>query len=264
MDVTVVGGQTAGGHPKASPRSRHPLFAVPALRELESAGSVSPLWDVVFYSFSTACCRDFSTMLDIVTSHDGSSLKTSTFGIARCGVEQPAVRLKAADRFSLGDGCGLPTTLWLQLMRDVCPPPCRLGRVKDIQNPPTFPHPAPRMREVVHGPGTVPEGVTSSAPIPDHPKWCFGRVSLTALPRDDSCICSAFGLAFVANSMASAQDIGCSRSLQIGVYWKWGPSESWQFFCLLWLLLPHKLFWGFSEVLVVTAGLKLKWCFHPQ
>ena len=31
------GGQTAGGHPKAFPRPGRPLFAVPALRELESA-----------------------------------------------------------------------------------------------------------------------------------------------------------------------------------------------------------------------------------
>ena len=31
------GGQTAGGHPKAFPRPRQPLFAVPALRELDSA-----------------------------------------------------------------------------------------------------------------------------------------------------------------------------------------------------------------------------------
>ena len=37
------GGQTAGGHPKASPRPRQPLFAVPALRELESACRVSLL-----------------------------------------------------------------------------------------------------------------------------------------------------------------------------------------------------------------------------
>ena len=37
------GGQTAGGHPKAFPRPKKPLFAVPALRELESACRVSIL-----------------------------------------------------------------------------------------------------------------------------------------------------------------------------------------------------------------------------
>ena len=37
------GGQTAGGHPKAFPRPRQPLSAVPALRELESACRVSIL-----------------------------------------------------------------------------------------------------------------------------------------------------------------------------------------------------------------------------
>ena len=36
-------GQTAGGHPKAFPRPNQPLFAVPALRELESACRVSIL-----------------------------------------------------------------------------------------------------------------------------------------------------------------------------------------------------------------------------
>ena len=36
------GGQTAGGDPKAS-RLKQPLFAVPALRELESACRVSVL-----------------------------------------------------------------------------------------------------------------------------------------------------------------------------------------------------------------------------
>ena len=35
------GEQTAGGHPKALPRPRQPLLAVPALRELESASRVS-------------------------------------------------------------------------------------------------------------------------------------------------------------------------------------------------------------------------------
>ena len=35
------GGQTAGGHPKAFSQLRQPLFAVPALRELESACRVS-------------------------------------------------------------------------------------------------------------------------------------------------------------------------------------------------------------------------------
>ena len=42
MDA-AVGGQTAGGPPKASPRRMQPLFAVPALRELESACRVSIL-----------------------------------------------------------------------------------------------------------------------------------------------------------------------------------------------------------------------------
>ena len=37
------GGQTAGGHPKAFPWPKKPLFAVPALRELESACRVSIL-----------------------------------------------------------------------------------------------------------------------------------------------------------------------------------------------------------------------------
>ena len=37
------GGQTAGGDPKAFPRLKQPLFAVPALRELESACRVSIL-----------------------------------------------------------------------------------------------------------------------------------------------------------------------------------------------------------------------------
>ena len=41
------GGQTAGGHPKASPRRRQPLFAVLALRELESACRVCTLWYAV-------------------------------------------------------------------------------------------------------------------------------------------------------------------------------------------------------------------------
>ena len=36
-------GGTAGGHPKACPRPRQPLFAVPSLRELESARRVSIL-----------------------------------------------------------------------------------------------------------------------------------------------------------------------------------------------------------------------------
>ena len=36
-------GQIAGGHPRASPRPRQPLFAVPALRELKSACRVSIL-----------------------------------------------------------------------------------------------------------------------------------------------------------------------------------------------------------------------------
>ena len=42
-DCGTPGGQTAGGHPKASPRPRQPPFAVPALRELESACGVSIL-----------------------------------------------------------------------------------------------------------------------------------------------------------------------------------------------------------------------------
>ena len=37
------GGQTAGGDPEALPRLKQPLFAVPALRELESACRVS-IW----------------------------------------------------------------------------------------------------------------------------------------------------------------------------------------------------------------------------
>ena len=37
------GRQTAGGPPKASPRPRQPLFAAPALRELERACRVSIL-----------------------------------------------------------------------------------------------------------------------------------------------------------------------------------------------------------------------------
>ena len=37
------GGQTAGGDPEAFPRLEQPLFAVPALRELESACRVSIL-----------------------------------------------------------------------------------------------------------------------------------------------------------------------------------------------------------------------------
>ena len=37
------GGQTAGGHPKAFPWPKKPLFAVPALRELESACRLSIL-----------------------------------------------------------------------------------------------------------------------------------------------------------------------------------------------------------------------------
>ena len=37
------GEQAAGGHPKASPRPKQPLFGVPALRELESACRVSIL-----------------------------------------------------------------------------------------------------------------------------------------------------------------------------------------------------------------------------
>ena len=37
------GGQIAGGHPKAFPWPKKPLFAVPALRELESACTVSIL-----------------------------------------------------------------------------------------------------------------------------------------------------------------------------------------------------------------------------
>ena len=41
------GGQTARGHPKASPQPRQPLFSVPALRELESACRASILWDAV-------------------------------------------------------------------------------------------------------------------------------------------------------------------------------------------------------------------------
>ena len=38
-----LGGQTAGGHPKAFPRPRQPVFAVPALREIEGACRVSIL-----------------------------------------------------------------------------------------------------------------------------------------------------------------------------------------------------------------------------
>ena len=43
MDAAVLGGQTAGGHSKAFPWPKKPLFAVPALRELESACRVSTL-----------------------------------------------------------------------------------------------------------------------------------------------------------------------------------------------------------------------------
>ena len=45
------GGQTAGGHPKAFPWPQKPLFAVPALRELESACRVSILRDAVTVCF---------------------------------------------------------------------------------------------------------------------------------------------------------------------------------------------------------------------
>ena len=45
MDAAFFGGQAAGGHTKASPRPRWPLFAVPAWRELESACGVSILSD---------------------------------------------------------------------------------------------------------------------------------------------------------------------------------------------------------------------------
>ena len=41
------GGQTAGGHSKAFPSPKKPLFAVPALRELKSACRLSILWDAV-------------------------------------------------------------------------------------------------------------------------------------------------------------------------------------------------------------------------
>ena len=37
------GGQIAGGYPKAFPQPRQPLFALPTLRELESACRVSIL-----------------------------------------------------------------------------------------------------------------------------------------------------------------------------------------------------------------------------
>ena len=43
MAAAVLVGQTARGHPKAFPRPRQPLFAVPALRELESACGVGIL-----------------------------------------------------------------------------------------------------------------------------------------------------------------------------------------------------------------------------
>ena len=43
------GGQTAGGHPKASPRPRQPPFPAPAVRELESACSVSMFSDASRY-----------------------------------------------------------------------------------------------------------------------------------------------------------------------------------------------------------------------
>ena len=43
MDAAVLGEQAAGGDPKAFPRPKQPLFAVPALRHLESACRVSIL-----------------------------------------------------------------------------------------------------------------------------------------------------------------------------------------------------------------------------
>ena len=47
------GGQTAGGPPKASPRPSQPLFAVPALRELERCLQVSIVRDAV--TIPTVC-----------------------------------------------------------------------------------------------------------------------------------------------------------------------------------------------------------------
>ena len=52
------GGQIAGGDPKAFSRLQQPLFAVPALRELESACRVSIVWDAV--TVPTVCFSGFS------------------------------------------------------------------------------------------------------------------------------------------------------------------------------------------------------------
>ena len=49
MDAAVLGGQTAGGHPKASARPLQPLFAVPAFRELENGlGTTLTLQPLLF------------------------------------------------------------------------------------------------------------------------------------------------------------------------------------------------------------------------
>ena len=47
MDAAIFGGRTAEGHAQAFPRPRQPLFAVPAVRGLESACRVSILWGAV-------------------------------------------------------------------------------------------------------------------------------------------------------------------------------------------------------------------------
>ena len=52
------GGQTAKGDSKTFPRLKQPLFAVQALRELESASRVSILWDAV--TVPTVCFSGLS------------------------------------------------------------------------------------------------------------------------------------------------------------------------------------------------------------
>ena len=76
------GGQTAGGHPKAPPRPRQPPFAVPAMRELESACRVSILWDAV--TVPTVC---FSGVLQGVTKGGQQQFATQTLRVHLLGID---------------------------------------------------------------------------------------------------------------------------------------------------------------------------------
>ena len=77
------GEQTAGGHPKASPRPRQPHFAGPALRELESACRLSIFWDPV--TVPTVC---FSGVLRTSSQGGQQQFATQTLRVHLLGIEK--------------------------------------------------------------------------------------------------------------------------------------------------------------------------------